>query len=801
MSQPGWIARASRAHLRSIRTLVWAGLLLGVAVVLALTPLFNVLGFEFAFAMAFFGSIASLDLGAAFVRRVHDTDAPAVERALGPVRVVAELTGRALAVNLALLIPPLVVICINAVRVRNCDWLFGFETFALMSCLSCFIATSVGVLCGLAAGRRRKLSNALPYIVIAASALYSLWSFYAEPPVFSYNMFVGYFPGNLYDENIGLRAPFYWARLFHLSLVAALYCLVIDLLDVPALRLKPTWKPRRPAGLRLVPVGCGVVSAVLAAVLWLESGSLGFSIDADDIADELGAVHTTEHFRIYYTPGGDIERDIELIGEDHEFRYAQVVREFGAKPSGRLVSFYFSSAEHKFQLMGARNVYMAKPWRKEIYIHHSSFPHAVLRHEIAHAVAGAFGDSMFNVSVRTWLGLPLFFNVGLIEGAAVAADWPDHFNRALTPHQSVKAMLELGFAPPVESVLSTGFLRFSSARSYTLAGSFVRYLLDTRGPDQFRILYRSGGDFAEAYGEDESDLIAEWRAMIDAIELPDGAAEVVRERFRRPGILHRPCAHAIANQRDEVAHRTARGDLDGAISLMMTVCDQVPREPRYQLDLARLYVRAKRIDEATAIYDAIAGNSEELSSSLRAEALSALAAIEARAGEYERADAILARAEALPLGDDELRNIEARRYAARHTGPSGPALRSYFWGNEPSAGIDPVLYVARAAQVIAAEPGEGMGYYLLGRNMRGRGAPAEAAAMLATALDRGLPGPRFVRACARLLAETAYMAGELETVERAARILDSDGQPDVDRLYGADWRERVHWKRTGELLE
>jgi hypothetical protein len=789
-----------RAHVRSIRTLVWAGVLVGVAIVLAFTPLFNVLGFEFAFAMAFFGSVASADLGAAFVRRVHATDAPPLERAQGPVRIVAEIAGRAVVVNLSLLLAPLILISINALRVRNCDWWFGIETFLLMTCVSCVIATSVGVLCGLAAGRRRKLSNALPYLVIAASAVFSLWSFYSKPAVFSYNMFVGYFPGNLYDENIALREPFYWARLFHVSMMAALYCLVIDLIDVPSLRLKPSWRPRRPAGLRLIPVGCGVLSAVLAAVLWLESGSLRFSIDADDIADELGAVHTTEHFRIYFSPGGDIERDIELIGEDHEFRYAQVVREFGARPSGKLVSFYFSSADHKFEMMGARNVYMAKPWRKEIYLHHSSFPHAVLRHEVAHAVAGAFGDSTFNVSVRTWLGLPLFFNVGLIEGAAVAADWPDHFNRALTPHQSVKAMIELGFAPPIGSIMSTGFLRFSSARSYTVAGSFVRYLLDTRGNDQFRTLYRTGGDFDEAYGESETSLIEEWRAMIDAIELPEGAAEIVRERFRRPGILHRPCAHAIANQRNRVAHKAARGDLDGAIALMTTVCDQVPREPRYQLDLAGLYARAERIDDATAIYDAISGNAEEMSSSLRAEALSALAAIEARAGEFERADAILARAEALPLGDDELRNIEARRYAAMHSGPSGPAMRAYFWGNDGSIGIDPILYVARAAQIIAMEPTEGMGYYLLGRNMHSRGAPAETARMLADALDHGLPGPRFVRACARLLAESAYMAGDLELVGRAARILDSDGQPDVTRLYGKDWLERIHWKRTGELL-
>src|SRR5690606_36972577 len=107
--------------------------------------------------------------------------------------------------------------------------------------------------------------------------------------------------------------------------------------------------------------------------------------------------------------------------------------------------------------------------------------HQVLRHELAHVVAGEFGDPLFGVAARRVLGLPLAFNVGLIEGIAVAADWPDHFVRPLTPHQSVKAMLELGVAPPVEKLLSTGFFQFSAARSYTVAGSFLRFLLETRG--------------------------------------------------------------------------------------------------------------------------------------------------------------------------------------------------------------------------------------------------------------------------------------------------------------------------------
>src|SRR5262249_25504327 len=156
-------------------------------------------------------------------------------------------------------------------------------------------------------------------------------------------------------------------------------------------------------------------------------------------------------------------------------------------------------------------------------------PHPVLRHEIAHAVAGQFGDPLFHVSAGRMLGLPLHFNAGLIEGLAVAADWPDHFGHELTPHQAVAAMTETHMVPPVDRLLSAGFSAFSSAGSCAASGSSVRFLLDRYGAARLRALYRSGGDFPAAYGRGQADLVAEWRGMIARIALPAAARETVRE--------------------------------------------------------------------------------------------------------------------------------------------------------------------------------------------------------------------------------------------------------------------------------
>jgi len=798
------VRAALRAQLRARRTWIWAALLALFGGVMCAIPLFNALGYEFAFAMAIAVSFAAADLGAALARRLaaiaesDPGDADDVDLLPGG-RTVFSLAAAASLLALALILPPLLLISANALRVRNCDWGFGFACYGWMTALSALWAAGVGVVCGLAAGGRRVLSNALPWLVLIGAIVHSVWRFYDAPPVFSYNPLAGYWSGNLYDENIELTSPLFWSRAHQILVVVAALALCAALVDVPAARLR--LRVRRPARVRFELALC-LVALFAAVAIRARSGELGFSLGADEVADALPGRYETAHFIVHYPPGGEIERDIAFIAEDHEFRLAQITRTLGVPPPAHKIdSFYFQSADQKQALMGARNVYMAKPWREEVYLHHAPFPHPVARHEIAHVVAGSFGDPLFRVSARPVLGIPVFFNVGLIEGIAVATDWPDHFNRALTPHQSVRAMLDMGMAPPVDRLLSTGFFAFSSARSYTAAGSFVRFLLDRYGAAPLRTLYSTGGDFSAAYHRPQSELVKEWQAMIAKVELATGDAEVVRERFRKGGIFQRPCPHAIAGKESRAGELAARGDLDGAIRLIRSVCSDAPGEPSHEMDLADLYERAGRGEEAAAIYRRLAsGGGDAITSTTRVQALLGLARLAARAGDWSRAIAELDRASPQPVEDDLLRQVRAQRMSAGHAGPAGPHLRAYFWPpGDPNAPIDPMAQLGRAAAAVAAEPTLGMGHYLVGRNLSGRGAPAEAAAALARALELGLPDPLLARECAEHLASSAYLAGDLAAVERAAGVLTAEGQPAVTRLYGYDWLERVAWKRTGKL--
>jgi hypothetical protein len=790
--------RLTRAALRSLapllrarRFLVWLGLLAVLGGVLCAIPLFDVLGFEAAFALSLPVSLAAADLGAWVVRRARAAPAATDPLPPEPLRAVAHAVGRAAALALSTLVLPLAILALDGLRVRNCDPLFGLACFAALPALSAALMAAVGVVLGLVAGPRRALSNALPYLAVVALVVGVGLRFYFQPPVFFYDVLVGYFPGNLYDEDIALGAPLAWSRLYQIGWVAALVVLAAAHLDRErlALRLRP-----RPGGRRRL-FAAGVALALAAGALGRTGGARGFDVTEADVAAFLGGRFESENFVIYYPVGTEIADQIELIAEDHEFRLAQLRATLALPPIDyKITSYYFAKAEDKARYMGAKNVYMAKPWRREIYVHHVPFPHPVLRHELAHVVAGEFGEPLFKVSARGPLGLPLLFNVGMIEGIAVAADWPDKFDRPLTPHESVKAMRLLGLEPPIQQLLSTGFFQFAAARSYTVSGSFLRFLYETRGAAPLKAAYRSGGDLAAAYGVPLRALVAEWSSMIDAIRLSPDAEQAVRERFRKKSIFARPCPHAVAKARREAAHAAGRDDLDGALAAMRAACAMSPGEPSFRLDLAKLLVEDDQRDAARAELAALAGDAER-SSSIRAEASIELAKLDAQAGDLAAAARALDAVAGLALDDDLGRGVAARRVALGHQGLAGDALRRYFFGVEPPGGEDDGTRIGRAAAAALAEPDLALAHYLYGRALEHHAPPAEVAAPLARALELGLPDPRLERECAIMLAETSYVGDDDGSLERAIAILTRADQPTVTRLYGEDFRARLAWKR------
>ena len=765
------------------RLWTWLLLVAGLGLGFGMLPLFGVLGYELAFAMALVAAPLGLDLGAALARQLQRMPPRGIERASYAGRALASSTVAAAGLAAAVMVIPAVICALRGIVIPTCDWWFGIEAYLAMPIVTALLAGALGHVLGVVAGPRRFAGAALAQLPLVLVAVMALWRFYGAPPVFTYNAILGYFPGNLYDENVQLTAALAWSRLEQLGWVIAIAAAVTFWLDVPRYR---TARAARPVGRRLGALGLALVAAAGSAVLHHQGGALGYCIDAEDIEEALGGRFETPHFIIHYSDTKELREVIGLVAEDHEFRYAQVVKQLGVEPVGKLRSFYFAGRDEKARWMGARDVEMAKPWRGEIYLDHRAFPHGSLRHEIAHAVAAEFGDPLFGVAARRVLGLPLLASPGLIEGLAVAIDWPGGYDR-MTPHESVRALTAMGKRPSIAQLLTLQFFSVSSATGYTTAGSFLRFLLDTYGAPKLREMYRSGGEFADAYGKPLARLEAEWLAMIDKIQLPKAAVDASRERFRGTSVFDRPCPHAIAKQRELAGEAGAAGDRARAIWLMRDVCSDAPEEPRYQMDLADLLFGGNPLERAEALgrWTSVARNEEGVTSTVRAEAFEKLAKAAAVVGNDAAVRALIAEAVQLPVDSNERRQLDALAFSLGYPGAAGPALRGYFFNT--TSRVDPETWALLAT---LAEPELGFAHYLHGLQLLGNGELTAASAELQRALVLGLPGVQFVRNAGRRLAVAAYRANDPAGLAAAIAALQGPGMTETDRLLATDWAER-----------
>jgi hypothetical protein len=774
----GTAIRRIRTTARRRRLRVWVALAVVLGVGLGWVPLFGVLGFELATAVALFAAVMGLDVGSALAREQQRQAAPCDGETYAGRMVRSTAAAAVLAV--AVTAVPGVIAAVRGLWTPTCDWGFGIEAYLVMPVVTAALAGAVGHALGVVCGPRRFVAAAVAQLPALAVVVAALWRFYSEPPVFSYNAILGYFPGNLYDENIRLQGPLVWSRLEDCGWALALVALVAFCLDVP--RHRAIWRRARPAGRRLGALAIALGALAGAGVLHGFGGALGYAPDAEDLEAVLDGRIETEHFIIHYAHTKDIDAGIGVIAEDHEFRYHEVVAQLGVAPAGKLRSFLFADSEQKARWFGARGVEMAKPWRHEIYLEHRAFPHGSLRHEIAHAVASAFGDPMFGVAARH----EVFINPGLIEGLAVAIDWPGSYDQP-TPHEAVRAMMDLGVEPSIGQLLSLQFFREPPTRGYTTAGSFLKFLLDRHGAEKLRTLYRSGGDFEAAYGAKQAALEAEWRQMIAAIVLPQGASEAQRERFRGGSLFARPCPHAIAARRERAGRALAVGDHARAVALLREVCDDTPGEPRHQLELADLLHTGDAAErmEGEAIWTSLAADAEHVTSTLRVQGFERLARAAALRDDRPGVAAWIGAAAALPVDANERRQLDAEQFALAHQGPAAAQLYSYFFLPGP---IDAALF---AAWAVDREPDLGFAHYLLGLQRQPQGKWDESASELDRALALGLPGPLFVRNAARRLAVAAYRSHDTARVERAIAVLSGPGMTTPDHLLANDWQDRL----------
>jgi tetratricopeptide (TPR) repeat protein len=535
--------------------------LTAAALIMTRIPLLGDLGFEFAMATAFVAAYANGFLAIFQFARLRTVPSPA---GFFPVFwMLCLLTS-------STLVPPLAVIGLKGLLTGLCNPLEGMAFYLLLPGITTLLAVALAMLCGLIAPRPR---HAVMLFVGCTLVLLGIgiYRMVTQPPVFAYNPVIGYFPGPIYDEIVRITPTLLAARAIDLLGVVAIVAGLHAGVEPQTWTLRPArlWGRYRwpeEAGRSAARLICIAACAGLAAAHAYRA-SLGIAIDRTHIQRTLGGHKQTEHFDIYYDVNAQTARHIDLIALDHEYQLARLTEFLRVPPpSARIRSYIYGSPEQKKHLMGAGDTSMERPGDDEMHLNDEPFPHPVMKHELAHVLSAAFGNRLYGGS----------YKMGLHEGLATAADWEEG---RLTPHQWSRAMRQLDLAPPLERVLGTfGFWTEAPSRSYTLCGSFVRFLIDRHGIERFKRAFPDG-DIEGIYRQPLPDLIRRWEAFIDSIRLSEEELRSARQYFQQPSIFERRCAHEVAALNNEATEAYRRQRYQAAIRLFEQADALQPNHP------------------------------------------------------------------------------------------------------------------------------------------------------------------------------------------------------------------------------
>ena len=701
--------------------MLWASILCVTAGVLCFVPLFNLLAFEFAFAM---GIPVAMCAGLTGARAEGES---VWRRWLKAMRTAAVLTAL-----------PLIPITLNALRVRNCDYLEGLLFYGLLPGLTVIIASAWGVLAGRV--KRRRL---LFWGILLGSVGWSVARFWLHPPVDAFNPFLGYYPGSIYDEVVPIGDRLLWSRAEDLGwAVAAVAC----------------------AGMIRAPRPLVIAGLTLAGAIGLRVGATAHDVhrDAGHVQAALGGHRATTHVDIYY-PKRWSKAHVDALATDLEFAYAELVAFLAKAPAERPALYLYPSRPAKKRLMGAGRTRIAKPWQRSIHIHAPQVGDAVSIHELAHVFSAELSNAPLHLSMRG--PLP---HMGLIEGLAVAATWE---SGRLDPHHWTAAMRAAGLAPKLSKLLSpTGFLSNNSQTAYTLCGSFVRFQHDTEGASAVEATYRNG----QVMPPERLDaVIAAWEAHLDTLPVDARALLEAQARFDRPAIFRKVCAHEIAALRREAAQAISRNDLPGALKHLDALLGHVPRDVDARLLRVPVLVGLGRVADARTHAQAIVDD-PKAGGVARNQARERLADLTAASGDASASveyDALIAQT----FNRAILRRLAVKRAALSH--PRGASVIALLTAPR---GTPNEILAQHVATAVAQAPDWAVARYLAGRRALNEDEPG-AEAHLRAAVAGELPHSALRFEAERLLARLAFDAGRHADAARAFDALaerdDLDVQP------------------------
>ncbi len=675
--------------------------------------------------------------------------------------------------HLGLLALPALILTLNSLRVPNCSPGLGYLFWLFIPVVSVVMGTSIRLvvdeLTGLSLARR----NLIASVVGLVSVLAFLWQLAMQPPINGFQLFLGYFSGSIYDEALSIPHGLVYYRLWSLAFAGALIAAV-----------EVRYRYQNWLGLR-GPLIATVILVVLSVLGWANRQHFGVDHDRTTIAERLGGRLETEHFEIYFPATREWYKQAQLLADDHEFRYAQMAEYFGTDPvkekNRKIRSFVYQDREQKGALMGGRRTLVAKLWLGEMHIQWREFGDHLLAHELAHIFTEPFGAGPLRLSSRFGIAV----NMGLVEGIATAADWPAS---DLNVHMAAAALRRLEVAPDIRRMLgATGFWTQSSSRAYTLMGSFIAFLVNTRGIESFKKAYPNG-DFEGAYSQSIDSLVAEWEVFVDAIPLTE--LEMARAKFQydRPSIFEKICARTVAELRRQADEHGRLGEREAGVAAWQTILGFDPENTRYRLEFAGFLISVDLLEQAEAqLNQVLAGESSAMEKAL---ALEMLGDVMWRRDDTQNAHASYRTCMETGISSDRLRMLQVKSLALERPPTVVKIAFDYLLDGDNDLGAyGPSKWVAASAD-------DPLGHYLLGRRLHSARRYDDAIIELSLSLPT-LPVGVLLDEARYLLTTAYYFVGDLDVAEQTLEPLK--GAPEPYATLAVEWSRRIAWARRNRL--
>lgn len=596
----------------------------------------------------------------------------------------------------------------------------------------------------------------------------SLVRYYSSPIIFAYDPFAGYFSGTLYDTVIeyGTLATY---RLGSASSLLFTIAAAAHLRRDGSGRARPVWVAR--PGL----FALGLVAALASVMITASGPTFGHWNTRSTIEHELGGRIEGERCIVVYSRSIDRAR-VSLFARECEAHVDLVEGWWGARGPEKITAFLFTSEGEKARLMGASGTNVAKPWRAEVYVQTSAFPHRVIGHEIMHVVAASHGQGPFAIAGDFGGWLP---NPGLIEGVAVAASPKED---DLSAMQWAKSMKDLGILPRLESLFTLGFLGENSSMAYTVSGAFVGWVHDRYGAKTVREWY--GGSSLEALtGKTLEELEALWHADLELLVLPESAQAPAKAKFDRPGFFARRCPRLVDACRGRARDLAASGDTEGALAELSRARQWESDNSSLLLEEASILITGPQPTKGVALYEQLVAD-DATPAYVRDRASEELGDYALKQGDVGAARTLFEGLVSRTIDEGKLRTLHVK-IAATEDAALRPAIVTLLLG----VGSRPPDRTAAAALLGALElerPDDGLPAYLLARYFADAEDYASAAAHLDRALSRSLDIPRVRLEALRLRLQVAVAQSDCEAASKARASYERESDVRGARLEAAD---------------